>query len=364
VIPARLDPDFWRNRRVLVTGHSGFKGAWLWQWLTALGADLSGFSLFPERWPNLFEAAHLGGHPGSRLADLRDAARTRKTMAELAPEIVFHMAGQALVRRSYAQPVYTFETNVLGTANLLEAILATPSVRAAVIVTSDKCYRPNPEVEEYREEDELGGADPYSASKACAEILTEAWRRSFFATRAPLRGVATARGGNVIGGGDWAEDRLVPDCIRAFESGKPLELRSPASRRPWQFVLDALNGYLALAERLFADPGGFSQAWNFGPDHKRSVSVSDVVEKLGEFWKRSDPWIEPAAGAALHEEERLTINSTKARNHLGWRPVLDLDCAIHWTAEWHIRFSRGEDAARLCAEQIGRFEARMRETEI
>jgi len=349
---------------VLVTGHSGFKGAWLWQWLAALGADLSGISLFPEQRPNLFEAAHLGGLRGSCLADVRDAARTRRMMAELAPEIVFHLAAQALVRRSYVQPIYTFETNVLGTANVLEAILSTPSVRAAVIVTSDKCYRPNPAVDAYREDDELGGADPYSASKACAEIVAESWRRSFFSTMEPLRGVATARGGNVIGGGDWAEDRLVPDCIRAFETGRPIEIRNPASRRPWQFVLDALNGYLALAERLFADPGGFSQAWNFGPDHEQSVPVSGVVERLAKFWKRSDPWTEPAAGASLHEQERLVIDSTKARNRLDWRPLLDLDGAIEWTAEWRIRFWRGEDAARLCTEQIERFESQMRGTEI
>lgn len=349
---------------MLVTGHSGFKGAWLWQWLAALGADLSGISLFPEQRPNLFEAAHLGGHPGSCLADVRDAARTRSIVAERAPEIVFHLAAQALVRRSYAQPIRTLETNVLGTANVLEAILSTPSVRAAVIVTSDKCYRPNPAVEAYREDDELGGADPYSASKACAEILTESWRRSFFATQAPLRGVATARGGNVIGGGDWAEDRLVPDCIRALETGRPLEIRNPASRRSWQFVLDALNGYLALAERLFADPGGFSQGWNFGPDHEQSIPVSGVVNRLAKFWQRSDPWTQPAACAALHEDERLVIDSTKARSELGWRPLLDLDGAIEWTAEWRIRFSRGEDAARLCAEQIERFEEQAMRTKV
>jgi len=345
--------SFWQGRRVLITGHTGFKGSWLWQWLEMLGADLAGFSLPPDTEPNLFHLAGLQDDRRSRFGDVRDRLKLHALVTEAQPEIVFHMAAQSLVRRSYREPVETFETNVLGTAYLLDAIQFAPSVRCALIVTSDKCYQPNSTPTPHLEEDRLGGRDPYSASKACAEIVVECWRRSFPMAGSP-RGIASVRAGNVIGGGDWAPDRLVPDCIRAFQDSRTVEIRNPGAVRPWQHVLDALAGYVMLAERLYCDPVGFGQAWNFGPDPAVSETVLSVVRQFAAHWGDAARW-RIAEGVTAPEEPALSIDAAKACRCLGWRPVLGLDDALVWTVEWYRRQASGENAAKLCVEQIGRF---------
>ena len=280
---------FWHDRRVLVTGHTGFKGAWLSLWLSRLGARVTGLALAPETSPSLFTLAGLAERVDSRLGDIRSRAIVDAVVAESRPEVVFHLAAQALVRRSYADPVATYETNVMGTAHVLEAARRADGLRAVVVVTSDKCYENREWWWPYREDDALGGYDPYSSSKGCAELVTAAWRRSYFGGPASPAGVASARAGNVIGGGDWAEDRLVPDCMRAFGTSTPVVIRRPAAVRPWQHVLEPLAGYLLLAERLAEGPG-FAEAWNFGPSVDDARPVSWVVDRLVRFWGGDARW--------------------------------------------------------------------------
>ena len=342
----------------MITGHTGFKGSWLWQWLVMFGVEVVGIALPPDAEPNLFHLAGIGDSAGSHLSDIRERKKLHVLLNAVQPEIVFHMAAQSLVRRSYREPAETFETNVLGTAYVLDAIRFAPSVRCALIVTSDKCYQPRPGLDAYLEEDPLGGYDPYSASKACAEIVVECWRRSFPNPATP-RGIASLRAGNVIGGGDWAQDRLIPDCVRAFQQGKAVEIRNPNAVRPWQHVLDALAGYLLLAERLYGDPAGFGQAWNFGPDPSGSKTVLSVVEHFAAHWGDNPEW-RIAEGLTLSEEPVLAIDASKARTQLGWRSVLNLDDSLGWTAEWYRKQEAGENASKLCTEQICRFLERAR----
>jgi CDP-glucose 4,6-dehydratase len=346
--------SFWQGRRVLITGHTGFKGSWLWQWLGILGADVTGLALSPDTEPNLFHLARLQHDARSSFGDIRERSQLQAVLSEAKPEIVFHLAAQPLVRRSYREPIATFETNVMGTAHVLDAIYAAPSIRCAVVVTSDKCYRPSTTPAPYREGDALGGNDPYSASKACAEILVECWRRSFL-TPASGKGIASVRAGNVIGGGDWSADRLIPDCVRAFQHGRTVEIRNPDAIRPWQHVLDALAGYVMLAERLYCNPVEFGQAWNFGPDPSECETVMAVVRQLASHWGEAARW-SIAEGETAPEDPVLMIDAAKARELLQWRPVLDLDDSLAWTAEWYRRQANGESASQLCAEQIGRFE--------
>lgn len=344
----------WPGRRVLITGHTGFKGAWLWQWLDLLGADLFGYALPPDTEPNLFRLAGIGEAAHAQFGDIRQPQKIQALLSDVKPEIVFHLAAQSLVRNSYRDPIGTFETNVLGTAYLLDAIRVTSSVRCAVIITSDKCYRPGDSPIPHREDDPLGGYDPYSASKASAEIAVESWRRSFFSSAASP-GIASVRAGNVIGGGDWNPDRLIPDCVRAFQEGYAVTLRNPSARRPWQHILDALAGYITLAERLYCEPQRFSEAWNFGPAPEETASVLDVVQSFTTHW--DGRWIQ-ADSAGPAEAPVLSIDSSKARDRLSWRPWLNLQQAIAWTAEWYQRFAAGASASELCLEQIQRFEAR------
>lgn len=343
-------PSFWKGRPVLITGHTGFKGAWLWQWLELLGAEPAGFALPPHTDPSLFHLAGLDDRSRSRFGDIRDRLSFAAAMRDAEPEIVFHLAAQSLVQRSYREPIETLETNILGTARVLEASVAAPSVRGVVIVSSDKCYLPRPTA--CREEDPLGGADPYSASKACAEIVTECWRRSFPTN--PSKGIASVRAGNVLGGGDWAAGRLIPDCVRAFRNGQPVELRYPDAVRPFQHVLDALAGYLMLAERLYDDPSGFGQSWNFGPDPSSARSVRSVVSQFADRWGDGARYGVAAAGNSP-EEPLLLLDAAKAGARLGWRPRLNLDDTLAWTEEWYRRQADGESARDLCAEQIRRF---------
>jgi CDP-glucose 4,6-dehydratase len=341
--------SFWRGRRVLVTGHTGFKGSWLTIWLRELGADVTGYALASETSPNHYELANAGEGVRSILADVRDARAMSDAFAAAKPEVVFHLAAQSLVRPSYEQPRETYDVNVIGTVNVLDAVRASESVRAAVVVTSDKCYENREWLWGYRENEPLGGHDPYSSSKACAELVTAAYRSSFF--RDTKTRIATARAGNVIGGGDWARDRLIPDLMTGFAAGtKPL-IRNPRATRPWQFVLEPLHGYMQLAERLCADDGDtFADAWNFGPEDRDVRPVGAIADQISELWGEG-------AGYALdarvqpHEAHALKLDSSKARAKLGWSSKLDLDQALAWTVRWY----------RTWAETPDRLAARTRE---
>jgi CDP-glucose 4,6-dehydratase len=348
--------EFWRDRSVFVTGHTGFKGGWLATWLVELGARVVGYALRPDTSPSYFAACGLADRIASHFADVADAAQLEAAVAAARPSVVFHLAAQPLVRRSYTMPARTFATNVLGTVHLLEAVRRVPSVQAVVVVTSDKCYENRERPEGYREDDPLGGHDPYSASKAAAELATAAYRRSFFA-RGPR--VATARAGNVIGGGDWAEDRLVPDTMRALARGETVKLRNPAAVRPWQHVLVPLSGYLALAERL-AERDGFAGAWNFGPRDDDAVPVAALVELLLASWD-GGRWEAAVEDEPAHEAGLLRLDWTKARERLGWRPLLTLKEAAALTVTWYRAAAAPITPARLLElsiEQIRDYEKR------
>ncbi len=347
-------PSFWNRRRVLVTGHTGFKGAWLWQLLQALGAEPIGIGLPPDTDPSLSALIGLPNDPRSHFLDIRKHDLLARTVQEAEPEIVFHLAAESLVRRSYQQPLDTYSTNVMGTTNLLEALRSTPSVRCLVVVTSDKVYRNQDQLRAYRETDALGGHDPYSSSKACIELAVDSWRLSFFANQAPPVGVATARAGNVVGGGDWAPDRLVPDLVRAFASGRPAQIRHPHAVRAWIHVLESLAGYLALAERLWNEPDRFSEPWNFGPDDSQARSVEDVVRLATEVWKESAGW-RPAETSSPHETTVLRLNAAKARDRLDWRARLDFDQTLGWALDWYQQWQTGADPSGLCRDQIQRY---------
>lgn len=358
-----LNPGFWDGRRVLVTGHSGFKGGWLCWWLHALGARVAGIALDPPSTPSLFAATALEDAIASEHCDVRDGEALRATMSRHQPEIVFHLAAQSLVRRSYRLPAETFSTNVAGTVNCLQAVLECASVRAALVVTSDKCYRDDGQRRAYVESDPLGGHDPYAASKACAEIVTASYRDALLGPRGGAL-VASARAGNVLGGGDWAEDRLVPDALAALASGQPIALRNPRATRPWQHVLEALHGYLMLAERLHGGDRSAAAPWNFGPDAADIRSVAWVADQLALSWGAAAGWGQ-AEGAQPHETADLGLDSSHARSQLGWRPRLGLAQALDWTVEWHRAYLHGHadggtggGAARAATlAQIGRYQA-------
>lgn len=340
--------SFWHGKRVFLTGHTGFKGGWLALWLSELGAEVHGYALAPPTTPSFFIATRLAKHLASHtLADLRDGDALKRAMVAAQPEVVFHLAAQPLVRYSYIEPVETFAVNVMGTIHLLEAVRALPGVRAVVNVTTDKCYENREWVWPYRENEALGGHDPYSASKAGAEIVTAAWRRSFLDT-AGVR-VASARAGNVIGGGDWAPDRLVPDFLRALDAGQELVIRSPQAIRPWQHVLEPLAGYLQLAELLAAD-ADVAEAWNFGPADDDARLVSWIVDTLcarvpGARW-RVDGAPQP------HEANTLKLDSAKARSRLNWHPRWRLDEALRRTLDWHLAWKTGADMTEFSLAQI------------
>jgi CDP-glucose 4,6-dehydratase len=341
-----------------VTGHTGFKGAWLALWLHDLGARVEGFALPPATEPNLFDSARLGELVESRLGDVRAPERLAAAVAAARPEVVFHLAAQAIVRESYRDPRGTFATNVMGTVNLLEAVRAVPSVRAVVIVTTDKVYENLESGEPFTESEPLGGRDPYSASKAGAELVARAYRDSFLSSAAgrPDVAVATARAGNVIGGGDWAADRLVPDVIRAILAGSAVELRHPEAVRPWQDVLEPLAGYLRLAERLVEEGETYAEAWNFAPRANGARPVGWLVERIHGAWGRPYDW-QPQAGQHPHEARFLSLDATKAVARLGWRPKLGVEQAVDRLVDWYRRAVAGEDARELCRAAIRDYEA-------
>ena len=354
-----MKPRFWQDKRVFLTGHTGFKGGWLALWLKALGAKVSGYALPPASAPNLFEAARVGQALEHQIGDVRALAELRATMRACRPDVVFHLAAQSLVRQSYADPVETYATNVLGTVNLLEAVRQEPSARAVVIVTSDKCYENRERAEPYAEGEPMGGHDPYSSSKGCAEIVTAAYRASYFdPARHGEHGVAVAsvRAGNVIGGGDWAADRLIPDAARAADAGVAIRIRNPKAIRPWQFVLEPLHGYLLLAERLCSGGGAFAQAWNFGPADEDTRPVAEVMDRIAALWGGGLRW-EPDRAGHPHEATLLRLDSRKARAELGWRPRLGLQQALQWTVQWYQAKQRGADMAQVTAGQIAAYQA-------
>ncbi len=332
------------GERVFVTGHTGFKGAWLAAWLTRLGAEVTGYALNPPTRPNLFDALALGSDLRHVSADVRDRDHLAAEMRATRPAMVFHLAAQAIVRRAYAEPRDTFETNIMGTVNVLEGARACPSVRAIVVVTSDKCYENHETDQAFRETDAMGGRDPYSASKGCAELVTAAYRESYFVD-GPA--VATARAGNVIGGGDWAPDRIIPDSVRALAAGMPIVVRNPDAVRPWQHVLESLSGYLQLGAMLLREGHRYDGAWNFGPtDQGEDHSVRWVVERFLAEWG-SGSWTSPdGAERTPHEAHRLSLDSAKARDQLGWAPTWDAQIAVRETADWYHEYYRAPTLAR------------------
>jgi CDP-glucose 4,6-dehydratase len=348
--------DFYRDKSVLLTGHTGFKGSWLAIWLQQMGARVTGYALEPESQPNLFEYAGVERGLTSVISDIRDFTALEAVFAQARPDLVFHLAAQPLVRRSYRMPRETFETNVGGTVNVLEAIRRTPSVKGAVIVTTDKCYENREWIWGYRENDRLGGHDPYSASKAATELATTAYLRSFFSEGAegPRVALASVRAGNVIGGGDWSEDRILPDAIRAVAEGRPLEVRRPDAIRPWQFVLDPLGGYLALMQRLVENPNAFQGAWNFGPAHSGVMTVAQLVSQFVKTLGRGS-WRDVSSQQvdAPHEAGLLWLCCDKAAALLRWNPVWSVEQAVEATAAWYraVLFEEA-DASASCLEDI------------
>lgn len=353
-----IDPTFWSRRRVFLTGHTGFKGSWLSLWLQSLGAEVTGYALAPAGGESLYEAARVGDGLNSIIADVRDAPALNRAIQAAAPQVVIHMAAQALVRQSYSAPLETYAVNVMGTANVLEAVRCTPGVLSVVNVTTDKCYGNREWNWGYREIDQLGGYDPYSSSKACAELVTAAYRSSYFnPTQHKQHGVAvaTARAGNVIGGGDWARDRLIPDILWAIGRGQPVNIRNPDAIRPWQHVLEPLAGYLRLAERLAsADGASYAEAWNFGPADDDARSVRWIVENLARQWHEPASWVVDAQPHP-HEASYLKLDCSKARARLGWAPRWNLPKALTAIAEWQRAYLAGADCRKSTIAQIQAF---------
>jgi len=350
--------DFWKNRSVLITGHTGFKGAWLSIWLKKLGAKITGYALDPPEELSLFNLAAKEVFFNDTRRDISDLVQLKAVLHHSKPSVVIHLAAQSLVRQSYIDPISTYTTNVIGTVNLLEAVRMTDSVRAVVIITSDKCYEIKNGNWAYREDDPMGGFDPYSSSKACAEFVTSAYRSSFFSNSNAGPAVATARAGNVIGGGDWAVDRILPDSVRAFAKGEAILVRNPMSTRPWQHVLDPLSGYLLLAERLSEGDArkNYSEGWNFGPTEDDVVTVCELIEKIVQLWGSNASW-KRNDDQQPHETNHLNVDSSKARTRLAWKSYLLIDEALAWTIDWYKRQGNGEQASNLCNEQIERYES-------
>lgn len=351
--------EFWHGKRVFLTGHTGFKGGWLSLWLHSMGAKVTGYALAPNTQPNFFDVCNVkGALENSHIADIRDLSQLKQAMLEADPEIVIHMAAQPLVRYSYKNPVETYATNVMGTIHLLEGIRALDSVRAAVIVTTDKCYENKEWVWGYRENEPMGGHDPYSNSKGCAELVTSAYRESFFSPgKFSEHGVAiaSARAGNVIGGGDWSEDRLIPDAIKSFESNEALMIRNPLATRPWQHVLEPLSGYLVLAQALYQEGAQFDGGWNFGPRDEDARSVQEVINLLIESWGSSASWTQDQSEQP-HEAHSLKLDISKARQYLHWSPRWSLEQAIQHITQWQHAYRQKLDMREFSLQQISKYQ--------
>ena len=354
-----MKPAFWRDKRVLLTGHTGFKGSWLSLWLQSLGAQVTGYALAPPTKPSLFEIAEVAQGMTSVIGDIRDLSKLQAVFVEHCPEIVIHMAAQPLVRYSYQNPVETYSTNVMGTVHLLEAVRNTPGVKAVVNITTDKCYENREWLWGYRENEPMGGFDPYSNSKGCAELVSAAYRSSFFnADNYAQHGVATAtvRAGNVIGGGDWAQDRLIPDILSAFEQGRKVDIRNPHAVRPWQHVMEPLRGYLTLAEQLFEHGPSFGEGWNFGPNDEDAKPVGWIVEQMAALWGGGAHW-QIDTGEHPHEAHYLKLDISKARSRLDWHPALRLQDALALIIDWSKQRQAGANMRQLTIAQLQTYQA-------
>lgn len=356
-----INPSFWQGKKVLITGHTGFKGSWLSLWLHALGAELTGYGLDPYTERDNFVLSKLSDHICDIRGDIRDIANLEEVFEDTKPEIVFHLAAQPLVRLSYEEPRETYAMNVMGTVNVLECIRHSSSAKVAVMITTDKCYENKETLTGYKETDPFGGYDPYSASKACDEIIINSYRSSFFNPNDIAihgKAVASVRAGNVIGGGDWAKDRIIPDCIRALEAKEPIKIRSPKAIRPWQFVLEPLAGYLMLAEKMYQDPVRYAQGWNFGPEEQNIVNVWSVATKLVQSYG-TGTLIDISEEKKPHEAMLLKLNITKAKTQLGWKPILDFKETITWTTAWYQMYQK-ENVYELNMAQIREYMKRMK----
>lgn len=346
-----IDSYFWQGKKVFITGHTGFKGSWLSLWLQLLGAEVLGYSLPAPTEPSLFELAMIGKGMTSVVGDVRDLEHLSQVVRDFQPEIIFHMAAQPLVRYSYANPVETYSVNVMGTVHLLEAVRQVGTVRSLVNITSDKCYENREWVWGYREQEPMGGYDPYSSSKGCAELVTAAYRNSFFPADSQTA-IATARAGNVIGGGDWSSDRLIPDILRAIINKQTIVIRNPQAIRPWQHVLDPLAGYLLLAEKLYQGKKDFRNGWNFGGSDRDTQPVAWIVDKMLELWVDAGIGWECDRIPQPHEANYLKLDCSKAKTHLGWEPQLDLTTALAWVVEWTKAWAKGTDMWEFTKQQI------------
>ena len=353
-----MSQKFWKNKTVLVTGHTGFKGSWLSLWLQKLNATVIGFSKSVPTNPSLFELADIESEMTSVIGNVCDYDKLEETIREFKPQIVIHMAAQAILRESYDNPIETYSTNVMGTVNLFESIRKVGNVNVVLNVTTDKCYEPNKLSKGYQETDRLGGYDPYSSSKACSELVTSSFRDSFFNTKEYQKhgvSLATCRAGNVIGGGDWSKDRLIPDIMRGILDNEVIKIRYPNSTRPWQHVLDPLNGYLNLAEKLWSSGPEFSEGWNFGPLENNEKPVKWIVEKLTQQWTKDIRW-DIDNGINLHEENYLRLNCSKANSTLGWIPKLNLEQGLEWITEWYKQYEQNNNMRKITEQQIEKFQ--------
>ncbi|MAR99791.1 MAG: CDP-glucose 4,6-dehydratase [Nitrosomonadales bacterium] len=349
-----MDKEFWKGKKVFVTGHTGFKGSWLSMWLNELGANVTGYSLKPKTNPSLFESCQIDKKLDSCIGDVRNYENLKDKIISIQPDIVFHMAAQALVLDSYQSPVETYHTNLMGTVNILNAIRDVPSIKAFINITSDKCYQNNINLKAFRETDPLGGSDPYSSSKACSELITAAYRTSFFKDNI---GIATARAGNVIGGGDWALNRIIPDFIKKIEKDQTLLIRNPDATRPWQFVLEPLNGYLILAEKLFLNSKEYSESWNFGPDNNQNKSVKWLVSKFDKEYGKTNNFEIKVNENQNQEAKYLELDCSKSIKRLNWKPKLNIEKCISMTCAWYKNFySNDKDMYEFSVEQIKQFE--------
>ena len=352
-VKGKVNPSFWKGKKVFLTGHTGFKGSWLALWLQSMGAIVKGYALEPPTNPSLFLEAKVGDNMDSQIGDIRDLEMLKKSMIAFNPEILIHMAAQPLVRLSYLEPVETYTTNVIGTVNVLEAARSCPNLKAIVSVTTDKCYENKEWPWGYRENEPMGGHDPYSNSKGCAELVTSAYRRSFFHTT-DTASIASARAGNVIGGGDWAEDRLIPDILKAFENSQPVIVRNPLSTRPWQHVLEPLSGYLVLAQQLVEKGDEFAEAWNFGPKDEDCKPVNWILDKMAADWGNGAGW-ELDKNNNPHEAGFLKLDCSKAAARLNWHPLWNLEHTLNLIVNWHQDWRAGKNMNEKCLQEIAAY---------
>ncbi len=343
-----IDQAFWQGKRVFLTGHTGFKGSWLSLWLVSLGAEVKGYALNPPTSPSLFYEAEVGMVINSQIGDIRDQDTLQESMVEYSPDILIHMAAQPLVRYSYDEPIETYEVNVIGTAKVLEVARSCPNLKAIVNITTDKCYENDERIQGYKESDSMGGYDPYSSSKGCAELVASAYRSSFLKDQGI--GLASVRAGNVIGGGDWADDRLIPDILRSFEKNESVIIRSPKATRPWQHVLEPLSGYLILAEKLYKNQKEYDEGWNFGPDEQDAKPVDWILDKMISKWPDSG-W-ELDQNSNPHEADFLKLDISKVKSKLGWKPVWELSHTLEKIIDWHKAWLNKEDMQTMCLAEI------------